>query len=604
MKNNFHALVRTACVGNAFLFLCFAVHAEAPPKLPGQDITGSVADMPVAVDSAELKPPPSSPLSPEWIEQGMNTWDAPGLFQQINEDATIVPIGKGAVFIPRLSDAALEPEMEIFNGTGKLVASGPSGKKYPLLPDEYAVMVGSGSINQRITKKVFVEEGKVVPIIPDWCGLSIDVVDSNNIPFRGQYELARIDEFDAYGRSYGRVIAVGERIKTWILKAGLYKIFSAGDSYNTVNNFITVRLVPGEFASVIVVESQKDFNFKIVGGGEVSAKALSAKRKKNWKYNFNIGGTILFNSNSDRVVTSNTQNSSNLALLSISDITYKKGTNDWETNVFLKEGVNLSDLSKAEVNYTADQFTITSLYVWRVILPWLGPYCRTEFQTHLLPGLFQFDKNAPNHFFITIGQDSAVKEIDSTRTSKQIQPSFSPISGEAGVGANIDAITSRYFDAKFRLGVGFSQYSEWGQKIQRDTTYLNLTAPKIVPGSGITDPQLRNALQRNYVILQERPYISLPSYGPEAGMAIGLRVGNWAVVRGDYRIRIPIKPLLAATPKVRPDWDVYTTASWSLTRSITLDYLLQYTLKQPLEEVEHVDVATNSIFLRFSFNTQ
>jgi hypothetical protein len=31
---------------------------------------------------------------------------------------------------------------------------------------------------------------------------------------------------------------------------------------------------------------------------------------------------------------------------------------------------------------------------------------------------------------------------------------------------------------------------------------------------------------------------------------------------------------------------------------------LQYTLKQPLEEVEHVDVATNSIFLRFSFNTQ
>jgi hypothetical protein len=601
VKNRFETAVRILGTAAVLSWPLSALRAEAPPKLPGQDITGSVANMPIAPDSSELKPPSSSPLSPEWIEQGMNTWDAPGLFQQINEDATIVPIGKGAVFIPRLSDAALEPTAEIFNETGKLVASGPSGKKYPLLPGEYALMVGSGSINQRITKKVFVEEGKIVPIIPDWCGLSIDVVDSNNVPFRGQYEMARIDDFDAYGRSYGRDITVGERIKTWILKAGLYKIFSAGDSYNTVNNFITVRLVPGEFASVIVVESQKDLNLKIVGGGEVNTKALSAKKKSHWKYNFNVGGTILFNSNSDRVVTTNTQNSANLALLSISDITYKKGTNDWETNVFLKEGVNLSDLSHAEANYTADQFTLTSLYVWRVILPWLGPYCRTEFQTHLLPGVMQFDEKAPNHFFITIGPDSAVKEIDSSHTSKQVQPSFSPMTGEAGIGANIDAITSRYFDAKFRLGVGYSQMNVWGQKYQRDTTYL--TARKIAPGSGLTNSQLTNALTRNYVILQESQYVMSTDYGPEAGMAIGLRVGNWAIVRGDYRVRIPIDPLIRHYG-VRPDWDVYTTVSWSLTRSITLDYLLQYTLKQPIEEVAHVDVATNSIFLRFSFNTR
>ena len=76
------------------------------------------------------------------------------------------------------------------------------------------------------------------------------------------------------------------------------------------------------------------------------------------------------------------------------------------------------------------------------------------------------------------------------------------------------------------------------------------------------------------------------------------------MVRGDYRVRIPIEPLMKPNPRVRPDWDVYTTVSWSLTRSITIDYLLQYTLKQPLEEAAHVDVATNSIFLRFSFNSR
>ncbi len=582
------------------IWVCMVVRAEAPPKLPGQDITGTVANMPIATDSSELKPPPSSPLSPEWIEQGMKTWDAPSLFQQINEDATIIPIGKGAIFIPRLSDEALEPATEIYNKAGKLVVSGPSGKKYPLLPGEYSVMVGSGSINQRITKKVFVEEGKVVPIIPDWCGLSIDVVDSNNVPFRGQYELARIDDFDAYGRSYGRDITVGERIKTWILKSGLYKIFTAGDSYNTVNNFITVRLVPGEFVSVIVVENQKDLTLKIMGGGEVNTKALSAKRKKNWKYNLNVGGTLMFNGNSDRVVTANTKNSGDVALLSMCDITYKKGTNDWETNVFIKEGIDISDLKNAEVDYSADQFIMTSLYVWRVILPWLGPYCRVDLQTRLFPAVTQFAQGAPNHFFITMAQDSSVKGIDSTHTSKQIQPSLSPVTCDAGVGTNIDAITTRYFEGKFRLGVGYSYTNAWGQENIVDSTYV--AARKIAPGSGIDSSQLANALTRNYIILQEKPF-SLSDYGPEAGINVNLKAGNWAVVRGDYRVRIPIEPLVK-TNRVLPDWDVYTTVSWSLTRSITLDYLFQYTLKQPLEEVAHVDVATNSIFLRFSFNSR
>jgi len=581
-------------------FAAVAAFCAAPPKLPGQDITGAATNVPVAADSVELKPPASSSFSPEWIEQGMKTWDAPPIFQQINEDASVLPIGKGGVFVPRMSDASLEPAVQIYNTTENLVGSGPTGMKQALIPGEYTIMVGSGSINQRITKKVFVEEGKVVPIIPDWCGLSIDVVDSNNVPFRGQYELARIDEFEAYGRSYGRDPTVGERIKTWVLKPGLYKIFTAGDSYNTVNNFITVRLVPGEFSSVIIVENQKDLTMKIVGGGEVNTKALSAKRKKSWKYNLTVGGTILFNGNSDRVNTINTKNSADVALLSMCDLTYKKGTNDWETNLFIKEGIDLSDQKNSGVNNTADQLNVTSLYVWRVILPWLGPYCRVDLQTRLFPAITQFAQGAPNHFFIAVGQDSAVKGIDSTHSSKQIQPSLSPVTADAGVGTNIDAITSRYFDGKLRLGVGCSYTNAWGQELQEDSSFVKFL--KLSPASGIDSAQLANALTRNYIILKESPF-SLWDYGPEAGVNVNIRVGNWAVVRGDYRMRIPIEPLVKRS-KVLPDWDINTNVSWSLTRSITLDYLFQYTLKQPLEEMAHVDVATNSIFLRFSFTSK
>jgi hypothetical protein len=583
------------------VFFGWALHAEVPPKLPGQDITGSVSSLPIKTDSAEIAPPSSSPYSPEWIEQGMKTWDAPIIFQQINEDASIVPIGKGSVFVPRMSDATLEPAIQIYNTDEKLVGSGPTGKKCALLPGEYTIIVGSGSIKQRISKKVFVEEGTVVPVLPDWSGLSIDVVDSNNVPFRGQYELARIDEFDAYGRSYGRDITVGERIKTWILKPGLYKIFSVGESYNSVSNFITVRLIPGEFTSVLIVENIKDLALKIVGGGEVNTKALLAKRKSNWKYNLNVGGTILFNSNSDAITQTNTMKSADLALLSLCDITFKKGTIDWETNVFIKEGVDLSDLNKADFNYSADQFMITSLYVWRVFFPWLGPYCRTEFQTHILPQSTQFTQNAPNHVFITLAQDTTLKEIDFTKTSKQIRPPLSPITGEAGIGTNIDAITTTLFDAKFRLGVGYSQYAAWDQSIPILSSDSAIKK-KISPGSGYTQSNLNDALGRNYIILLESKYIAFNSYGPEAGIALNIRLGDFAVVKGDYRVRIPIDPLLKSN-KVLPDCDVYTTISWSLLRSVTLDYLFQYTLKQPID-ADHVDLATNSIFLRFSFNTR
>jgi hypothetical protein len=571
-------------------------YAGPPPQIPGEDISGTYNTIARISDTAVLAPPSASPHSPLWLETAMKTWDAPSLAQQIEEDATMVPVGKGAIYIPRFSDPALEPTVQINEPGGKLYKWGETGKKYTTLPGDYSVVLGSGSINQRIVKKITVEEGKVAPLIPDWCGLTVDAVDSNNIPFRGPYELARIDELEAYGRSYGRDYTLGERIKTWILKPGLYKIFTAGGGYNTLTNFITVRLIPGEFVRVIIIENQKD---QIIGGGVVNTGALSARRKSNWNRNLNVGGTITFNSTINKTPPSSSSNVTNISFLTLFDLIYKKGSNDWETNVFWNEGLNFSDLNPSNINYPVDVFRLTSLWIWRVFFPWLGPYVRTQLQMEIFPVYKQFDKNDVNHYFIMLRPDSSVDEIDDITLSKRTKPAFSPVTFEAGIGANIDVVSQDNYDAKFRVGIGYSQTNQWSQIILQDSSsaiaYYKITSADTA--------QLDSALKRTHIILQQSEDMDLKSYGPEFGLALNLRAGNLGIARGDFKMIIPVDPLINKH-MVIPNFDVNSTISWTLTRSVTLDYMFQYQLIRKIKQQIGVDVATHSLFLRFSFNSR
>ena len=582
-------------------WLCATLFAAPPPELPGEDITARIDALAKLRDTTVLKPPPASPHSALWLESAMKTWDAPPLSEQIDEDSRMIPVGKGAVFIPRFSDPALEPTVQINDSAGKMCAWGETGKKYPLEPGEYSVVLGSGSMNQRVVKKISVVEGRDVPVIPDWCGLSIDVVDENNLPFRGVYEMARLDSFETYGRSYGRDLTRGERVKTWILKPGLYKIFTAGASYNTLTNFITVRLVPGEFRRVIIIENQKDL--KIVGGGVINPSAISSHRQSHWSHNLNVGGTIMFNATKDRVTTENTDNLTDVAFLTLFDLKYKRGSIDWETNVFWKEGLNFVNLLLSDITYTGDDFRITSLYVWRVIFSWLGPYCRTEFRTHFFPVYTRFEKNAPNHYFIVLNPDTTLQEIDSKKTSKEIQPIFSPLTGEVGVGTNIDMFSRDNYDAKLRLGIGYSQINLWNQKYDWNPKYQSDTLTDIFRKIDTDSAQLENALKGNYKILYQSKNYRTHSYGPEFGLALNIRAGGWGVARGDIRMRIPMDPLISRHV-VTPDWDINTTISWMLTRTITLDYWFLYTLTQPLEDEGRVNQSSHSIFLRFSLSSR
>jgi hypothetical protein len=584
-----HTFLLRACVCAAFV--AATASAEAPPALPGDEITGEMSAAGVGRDTALERAPAQSPYAPEWYVEAVKSWDAPTLSQQIDEEESSIPLGKGAVFVPRMSDPSLEPDVQIADSTGKVVLSGKPGKKFCLIPGIYNVHIGTGSTKQRIVKSVIIDEGKTTALYPTWAGLQIDVVNENNIPFRGSYEMARLDEFEPFGRTYGRNPNLGERVKTWILKPGLYKIFGVGSSYNAVNNYVTVRLLPGEMVHFVLVEDEN--TERIVSGGVTKVDDASTRLARDWKYGLDLGGSLLFN-------TRNDTNNSAIALLSTLRLNYKKGKGEWDSKIFFAEEFNFKNFNLTKINYTTDDFRITSLYVWR-FMQWLGPYGRLQFQTHFFPTYDQFEEASTRHLFVIARSDSTIETVDSTSSSLRLQPSLSPMITELGVGANVDVVTNQWFDSKFKLGFGYSQRNSWNQEKDATGDTSVLKTSEMDPSSHY-DSTSYHLMLKNYMgnvkVVQHQDNLTSLSYGPEMAVNAEVRLGGWGMAEGELIMLIPVVPLIK-DHRVRPNYTVNTTVSWRITRSITLDYLFNY----KFETENKIENSQHRIWLRFSFNT-
>jgi hypothetical protein len=570
-------------------FAAVAAIAGLPPPLPGQEITGEASSS-VKSDTAAVRAPAMSPYAPEWYMEAAKTWEAPPLSRQLDEDEASIPIGKGAVFVPRLSDQSLEPDVQIADSAGKIVLSGKPGRKFCLIPGTYSVIMGNGSIRQRITKWVTIDEGKVIPLYPTWAGLSIDVVNETNIPFRGQYEMARIDQFEPYGRTYGRDPDQGERIKTWIVPPGLYKIFGAGENYNTVNSYVTARLLPGELQHFTIV--QDSTTGKIVSGGVSNTGNASRNITSYWRYGLDLGGSILFN-------TINDTNNSAIVFLTNLRVNHTRNRGEWDTKFFFDEELNFSDFRFSEINNTSDDFRIYSLYVWRM-MNWLGPYGRMQFETNFFPVYARFDKSSQQHLFVITNPDSTVESTNNAGTSNKLKPSCSPLDLKLGIGANIDAVRSDIFDLKFKQGFGYSQRNTWGQEQEVSPSRLSIKPSQQFDTTALDT--LLNQYKTNFKVIRKLNDNTLISYGPESSINTSLRLGRWATADGELIVLFPITPILKEHT-LRPNYQINTIISWRISRSVTLDYLYRYQYSQPLKEDIKIDISQHRVWLRFSFNS-
>lgn len=597
--NNYFGTMRTPlpiiCICVVFLygFITFCT-AKLPDDLPGEEITeDQYFDFLTPRDSVAKKVPKTSPESPTWLDKASKTWDAPPTQVQIAQDKEKMLMGMGAVYIPYMSDPNLEPEVEIFSTTGKVVASGKTGKKFSLMPNKYYALLGSGAHKQKIVKPIIIEENKIIPFLPDWCGLSIDVVDKNNYPFRGEYELARIDKFVPFGRAFGRDPDLGEKVKTWILKPGVYKIFGVGQGYNTLTNFVTVRLLPGEFTRFILVQDENTMEIK--GGGVVQMEA-SSEIASNWKYGLDIGGGIDFNTTYDHQSDSTTKNETSLSLIFRSQLKYKKEKIDWENRLRLSEEVRISNWDWLALSNSVDELQLRSTFTWH-FLTWFGPYGRFEINTELFPEYERsLGEDEEKHCLVIFDEDYRNPVFNSSKVSYKLQPPFSPLSLEPGVGANVTMPKTRYVEAKMLSGLGLKYNKVWDEsEIIFDTSDIDFNELDSLDSTHLA--QIFNN-DTNYTLIRRFNDHDDIEVGPEIILTLLFKLGRFGTIESELKCFSPFDRM------ERPDLNMRTTVSWRLLRMLTLDYEYEYKLKQHEDEALQQDESRHRVLVRFSFITR
>ncbi len=586
------------------IILSDIVNAKAPHEIPGEEVTEEeFLKFKTSEDTTLNRVPEESPEAELWYDKASKTWLSPSIADQLDASETSLKVGMGGIFVPYMTNPEVEPEMDIINPLGKIVRRGKCGLIYSVLPGEYFVHVGSGSKSQRIIKKVSVQEGKIRVVRPDWCGITINVIDENNKNFRGEYEIARIDTFDAFGRGSGNDPTLGEMLDTWILKPGIYKLFNVGTSYSSLKNFTTIRLLPGEYTQYTLV--QNGTTLDIIGGGIVDILAKQ-KLSSNWRYGIDIGGGVDLNVVNDRKEDTLTTNQVDISLLFETRLEYVKDKFDWDIRLRVDEGINFTSFDLSTINNSIDALRLTSLFTWR-LLPNFGPYQRFEGNSEI------FSKNveSPNledttniHNFIFLNDDHSLDKIDTESERIELHPPFSPLLFEAGLGISANILRTRVFDATLLGGIGYTY------ELQRDTykvgeksdirdsiVYKDDDTTYLVPNNDYTllDSIVNNESYHILFKAQEKR----SEVGPELLLNTYLRLGRAIVMDSEFQL---FYPFVRIDSNKGPDIDFRNTISWRLISQLTLDYEFRFNLVQPLEKDLNKQEARHRVLLRYSFS--
>ncbi len=293
---------------------------------------------------------------------------SPDILRELSEDPTLLPMNKGALFVPYLVDPKREA-MFVIKQNGKVVKKGQLGQRIPLRPGIYTVELGDGPKNQKITETVTIQNERVSVIIPTWSALIIRTVDENQNTLKRSYQLGSETTRLILGTGMGADELKGERDKVWILKPDLYRIMRRGTSLDSTSDYVTVRTLPGKATYAYIVFNDKTGT--VMGGGEISPETANAKKRGNWRLNLVLSGTFAFSYNG-YVDTSQAANYSvSLGSRVTGTFVYDKQHFYWINRLEWYE--QFQKPNDGKLLFDRDQLKIESSFIYR-INDYIGPY--------------------------------------------------------------------------------------------------------------------------------------------------------------------------------------------------------------------------------------
>ena len=372
------------------------------------------------------------------------TWIAPPGRGQLEQDPTLIPKGKGFLFVPTMTGSLNEPSFLVLQGNKPIREAAP-GTGVLLSPGNYELLVGSGTDLQMMSRTVPIREGMTTLIKPFWAGLVINVISENRTSLNESYELYRESSQENYGLGFGLEEERGEAVKTWLLPPGVYSVVQVGDNVSTTRKF-SVRLEPGELVRRNLVVDTSDNTF--IGFYPPAQQGLLAQVvDSRWKTSLQLSG-------SPRLSTSQNTIGEDLSVLSLSaeiigssvyntDRHYANLRLDFEEGFTREEG--------DDFRISVDKFEVRATYIYRLSKR-IGPYLRGVLNTKLFADVDRFDQ--PRNLLILNGDESETLRGISEFT---LSPPFSPLVLRQGIGINSQVISSFPLNLDMRVGFGARQ---------------------------------------------------------------------------------------------------------------------------------------------------
>ena len=444
-----------------------------------------------------------------------HTWLAPPRHGQLERDPTLIPKGKGLLFVPMMTSALNEPSFRVFRDN-KLIREAFPGTGVVLAPGSYKVLIGSGSDTQMMSRTVPIEAGMTTLLKPFWSGLVINVIDERRTPIDESYEVYRDNPQDSYGVGFGVEEERGEAVKTWLLPPGVYSVVRVGDNISTTRKF-SVRLEPGKLTQRNLVVDTSDDTF--IGFYPPARHGrLAQVDDSGWKTSLQLSG-------SPRLSTSQNTTGADRSVLSLSaeiigssvynsDRHYANLRLDFEEGFTREEG---DDFRKS-----VDEFEVRATYIYRLSKR-IGPYLRGVFNTSLFDEEEHFDP--PRNLLVRDGD-----HID-TRTGISdftLSPPFSPLELRQGIGINSQVISSFPLNLDMRVGFGARQ------SYVTDTYDLN--------SSGTIARKLEDntTIGLEAVLLLRSRFSRFPSLDSEFDLLIPKTDTNTWEFNWENRLRLPL----------------------------------------------------------------
>ena len=373
-----------------------------------------------------------------------DTWLTPSAEQQLYIEGLDDRKGLGRIFVPAMTSGADEPRYAVFEDE-ELIGQRNMGESFFLKPGTYTVILGSGNLDQRIHREVSIGREETAILHPDWCALTIEVIDEARNYYEQNLQVFRVETAESHGIIPAINPELGEHLQTLILPPGLYKIVGRGEDFNTYVNFATVLLEPYSYTPFTVVIDSETKNF--IGAGILTTSSQIHQRR-----NWSIFGAIHGNFNiTSKNAEDDDETKNNYTLRSTLEnrLLYDNFPHYYLSNNLLKLEALRQEGKKFQISQ--DYLTLKNTYVY-YILNWLGGYSRLSLTTHLFETMKRFDP-PKNVAYVDHRDTTWIKD----KTKVQLEPSIYPLEFKEGLGINVTPVKTFNAHINLRLGLGYWQ---------------------------------------------------------------------------------------------------------------------------------------------------